>query len=182
MDEMTKAPKGWDKIVPRQRARKARAGKRATPPGKRLLLVTEMTHDAILERIEGWPLAEDLAWIPFMEILSKRYGGTWTRQAVAKHKDLQNAFTKRQKEVRAFRRDKAKNDGKRGSRTRDEEVAYYKKQIELLNQENADLKQRLEKVDARMTLWKHNAFLHRVLPHQLDAPRQENDRGRSDRR
>jgi hypothetical protein len=179
---MTKPPKGWDKIVPRQRKRAVRGGKRASPPGTRRLLVTETTHEAILELIESWPLTEELSWGTFMADVRVRYGGEWTRQAVAKHEDLQEAFTKRQKKIRDFRRAKAQNTGRRVARTRDEEVAYLKKQVELLNRENADLKQQSVVLHARLNRWRHNAFLHRVTPHQLDAPMQENDRGRSDKR
>jgi len=178
---MTKAPKGWEKIVT-GRKRPVRTGRRATPPGTRLLLVTEKTHDAILELIQFWPLTDELSWDTFMADIRARFGGKWTRQAVAKHKTLQKAFSKRQDEIRAFRREKTKNAGRRVARTRDEEVAYLKKQIELLNRENADLEQRIEIFYARMNRWRHNAFLHRMTPHQLDAPMQENDRGRSDRR
>ncbi|MGY4595657.1 hypothetical protein ACVWXL_003403 [Bradyrhizobium sp. GM22.5] len=178
---MSKAPKGWE-FVGGGRKRPVRTGKRSVRPGTRRLFVTEMTHDAILERIQGWPLEEDLAWGPLMEVLGREYGGKWTRQAVAKHKLLQEAFTKRQEKIREFKRQKASSAGKRVARTRDEEIAYYKKQIELQKQEIADLKQRIEKSDARMALWKHNAFLHRMLPLQLDRPRQENNRGRSDKR
>lgn len=172
----------WTLVHNGRRKRPVRKGKRSVKPGTRRLLVTEKTHEAILEIIQGWPLDQDLSWGALMKVLSQRYGGTWTRQAIAKHTDLQDAFTERQKEIKAFRRAKAKNAGKRVSRTRDEEVAYLRKQMELLNKENADLKQRLEKAESRMTLMRHNAFLHRVLPHQLDAPMQENDRGRSDKR
>ncbi|MHC2415694.1 hypothetical protein ACVJGC_008285 [Bradyrhizobium diazoefficiens] len=177
-----KGLKDWTLVGNGRRKRPIRKGKRSVKPGTRRLLVTDKTHDAILEIIQGWPLDQDLSWGALMKLLSQRYGGTWTRQAIAKHSDLQGAFTKRQEEIRKFKRDKAKSAGKRVSRTRDEEVAYLKKQLELVNRENADLKQRLEKAEARMTLMRHNAFLHRVLPHQLDEPFQENDRGRSDKR
>lgn len=178
---MTKAPKGWENAGVLRR-RPVRKGRRSTPPGKRLLLVSESTHEALEELIEGWPIESDLTWDALMKVINFRYGGEWTRQAVAKHEDLQKAFTKRQKQVVSFRRDKAKNVGRRIARTRDEEMAYLKKQIDLLNRENVDLQQRLDKAAARMNLWRHNAFLHRMTPHQLDAPMQENDRGRSDRR
>lgn len=178
---MSKAPKGWENAGSSRR-RPVRAGKRSSPPGKRRLLVTEVTHDAIKEVIEGWPLDSELGWPALMEFINVRYGGKWTRQAVAKHKKLQKAYTKRQKEIIDFRRDKASSKGKRVARTRDQEVAYLKKQIELLNRENADLKKQIETAGRRMNLWRHNAFLHRMTPHQLDAPMQENDRGRSDRK
>jgi hypothetical protein len=178
---MPKAPKGWEFIEGR-RKRPVRNGRRSTPPGKRLLLINDKTHGAIKDLVEGWPIGEELSWEALMEVINYTYGGNWTRQAVAKHSDLQEAFTKRQKQIQVFRREKGKNAGRRVSRTRDEEVAYLKKQVDLLNQEKADLKQQLEKAAARMNRWRHNAFLHRMTPHQLDAPMQENDRGRSDRR
>lgn len=178
---MAKAPKGWENAGALRR-RPRRTGRRSAPPGKRRLLVGEQTREALEELIETWPIDSDLTWDALMEVINFRYGGNWTRQAVAKHKDLQKAFTKRQKEIQVHLRTKAQNAGRRVARTRDEEVAYLKKQIDLLNVENADLKQQLKKADARMNLWRHNAFLHRMTPHQLDAPMQENDRGRSDRR
>lgn len=178
---MSKAPKGWENAGPSRR-RPVRTGERSSPPGKRRLLVTEATHDAIKEIIEGWPLDSELGWPVLMGVINVRYGGTWTRQAVAKHKKLQKAYTKRQKEIVDFRRAKASGKGKRVARTRDQEVVYLKKQIDLLNQENEDLKRQLETAGRRMNLWRNNAFLHRMTPQQLDAPMQENDRGRSDRK
>jgi hypothetical protein len=178
---MSKAPKGWENGGAKRR-RKVRTGKRSSPAGKWRLLVGEATHDALEEIIEDWPIDSDLTWGALMEVINLRYGGKWTRQAVAKHKKLQKAFTKRRKEIQTHVRAKAENAEKRFARTRDEEVAYLKKQIELLNRENADMQQRLETAGERMSLWRHNAFLHRMTPQQLDAPRQENDRGRSDRR
>ncbi|MCK1713121.1 hypothetical protein [Bradyrhizobium sp. 143] len=176
---MSKAPKGWENAGPSRR-RPVRTGKRSSPPGKRRLLVTEVTHDPIKEIIEGWPLDSELGWPALMEVIGLRYGGTWTRQAVAKHDDLQAAFTKRQAKITAFRREKAKSKNKRVARTRDEEVAYLKKQLGLVMQENEDLKKQLKTAGRRMNLWRHNAFLHRMTPQQLDAPMQENDRGRSE--
>ena len=112
---MPKAPKGWEKIVT-GRKRPVRTGRRATPPGTRLLLVTEKTHDALLELIQFWPLTDELSWDTFMADIRARYGGKWTRQAVAKHKTLQKAFSKRQDEIRAFSREKTKNAGRRIAR------------------------------------------------------------------
>lgn len=177
---MSKAPKGWENAGPSRR-RPVRTGKRSSPPGKRRLLVTEATHDAIKDIIEGWPLDSELGWDALMEVIGLRYGGKWTRQAVAKHKKLQKAYTKRQKEIVDFRREKARSKNKRVARTRDEQVAYLKKQLELVVQENEDLKKQLKIAERRMNLWRKNAFLHRMTPQQLDAPMQENDRGRSDR-
>jgi hypothetical protein len=177
---MTKKPKstGWEKANTGRRKREVRKGKRSAPAGKRRLLVSKQTHDAILEIIQGWPLDRILSWDPLMEVINHQYGGDWARQTISNHDDLQDAFTKRQEKIRAFRRDKAKQAGRRVSRTRDEEVAYLKKQIELLNRENVDLKRRLEEQEDRMNRWRRNAFLHRMTPHQLDAPMQENDRDR----
>lgn len=182
MDEMAKAANGWDKVDNGRRKRPVRKGKRSSPPGKWRLLVGDGTHDAIKEIIEDWPIDSEITWPRLMAVINHRYGGKWTRQAVAKHPKLQKAFTARQAEIRAHLRAKAKNAGKRISRTRDEEVAYLKKQLQLVNRENDDLKKRLEDAGERMALWRHNAFLHRMTPQQLDTPRQENDRGRSDGR
>lgn len=179
---MGKAPKGWEFDHVGGRRRPVRKGRPSSPPGKRRLLVTEKTHDDILKMIENWTLHQDLSWDVLMDLLGRTYHGKWTRAAVAKHPKLQDAFSTRHEEIRKFKRAKAQNAGRRVARTRDEEVAYLKKQVDLLNRENADLKQQLEKAAIRMNRWRHNAFLHRMTPHQLDAPMQENDRGRSDRR
>ncbi len=96
---MAKAPKGWENAGTLRR-QPLRTGRPSAPPGKRRLLVGEQTRDALEELIEGWPIDSDLTWDALMEVINFRYGGNWTRQAVAKHKDLQKAFTKRQKETR----------------------------------------------------------------------------------
>lgn len=177
---MSKAPKGWENAGSSGRRRPVRKGKRSSPPGKWRLLVGEATHDPIMEIIKDWPIDSELTWPSLMAVINHRYGGKWTRQAVAKHPKLQKTFTKTRAKVQAHLRAKAMNAGKRISRTRDEQMAYLKTQLELVNQENENLKQRLETAGERMALWRHNAFLHRMTPQQLDAPRQENDRGRSD--
>jgi hypothetical protein len=179
-DEMTKAPKGWDKIDNGRRKRPVRKGRPSSPPGKRRLLVTEKTGPEILSIIENWPLDENLEWKPLMALLGKRYGGTWTRQAVSKHEFLQDAFTKKQEEILEYRRKKANEAGKRVARTRDEEVAYLKQQLQATNQEITDLKVQLGIVEDRMARWRHNALNHMTF-RQLDEKLQENDRRRSDR-
>jgi hypothetical protein len=178
---MAKRARGWEKVVGR-RKRPVRAGRRSSPPGKRRLLVTEKTGPEIELIIQNWPLDGDLNWDSLMDLLNRRYGGEWTRQAVAKHDFLQEAFTLRQTDIAAARQGKtAKKAGQRKTRTRDEEVAYLKQQLELANKEVTDLKVQLGIAENRMARWRHNAQMHRVTIRQLDAPLQENDRGRSDR-
>lgn len=178
---MSNAPRGWVNGGSSGRRRPVRKGKRSSPPGKWRLLISESTHDVILEIILNWPIDSPLSWPRLMAVVNHRFQGDWKRQTLAKHKLLQDAFSKRHDEVSDYLREQAKNNGKRVSRTRDEEVEYLKKQLQLVNRENEDLKQRLKVAGERMDLWRHNAFLHRMTPQQLDAPRQENDRGRSDR-
>jgi hypothetical protein len=62
-----------------------------------------------------------LLLVPCLVRFFDRLNRLWTRQALAKHDDLQEAFTKRQKQIQVFRREKAKNAGRRVFRTRDEE-------------------------------------------------------------
>jgi hypothetical protein len=179
---MGKVPKGWEFAHAGGRKRPVRKGRPSSPPGKRRLLVTEKTHDDILKMIQNWPLDGDLSWDDLMELVGRTYHGKWTRAAVAKHPELQDAFSLRSGELRKFKRDQAKGAGRRVPKTQDEEMAYLKDQIGLLNRENGDLKRRIAETDARLARWRHNALMHRMTVRQLDTPLQENDRGRSDRR
>jgi hypothetical protein len=179
-DTMDKRIRGRDSYQS-GRKRPVRKGVSSSPPGKRRLLITEKTHDDILKMIQNWPLDCDLSWGDLMELIGRTYHGKWTRAAVAKYPDLQDAFSHRSGEIRKFKRDQAKAGGRRVAKTRDDELAYLKDQIGLLNRENGDLKRRIAETDARLARWRHNALMHRMTVRQLDTPLQENDRGRSDR-
>jgi hypothetical protein len=177
---MDKRTRGWDSYRS-VRKRPVRKGVSSSPPGKRRLLITKTSHDDILKMIQNWPLDGNLSWGDLMELIGRTYHGKWTRAAVAKHPKLQDAFRLRSGEIRKFKRDQAKRPGRRAPKTRDEEMAYLKDQIGLLNRENGDLKRRIAETDARLARWRHNALMHRMTVKQLDTPLQENDRGRSDR-
>jgi hypothetical protein len=154
---------------------------RSAPAGKRRLQLASdpKKRREILLIIENWPLKKHLDWDVLMDVINARYHGNWTRQAVASKKDLQKAFTKRQKEIREANPKGAKKARK--TRTRDEEVVYLKRQLDAANKEIDDLRVQVGIVENRLARWRKNALAHRMTIAQLDEPLQENDRGRSDR-
>lgn len=174
---MAKRARGWEKVVGR-RKRPVRTGVRSSPPGKRRLLVSKVTKPRILEIIRDWP-GKTISWAQLMAAINSEFHGKWVRAAVAKYPDLQRAFSETQERLRKEALGKGKKAG-RVRRTRDEEIEYLKKQIELLKRENADVKGQLAETQARLGRWRHNAVMHRITVRQLDAPMQENNRGRSD--
>jgi prefoldin subunit 5 len=114
-----------------------------------------------------------------VKAISAEFKGDWERQSIAKYPHLQREFQKTQERIRKAQRDE--KAGRRVSRTRDEQIEFFKRQIELLNRENADLKKQLAEAETRLAKWRHNALMHRITVRMLDQPMQENDRGRSDK-
>ncbi|MEY9397448.1 hypothetical protein ABIF79_003823 [Bradyrhizobium japonicum] len=179
-------PEGWKYADEPRRVRPPRGGKRSSPPGKRrlALMTSEERYREILLIIQRWPLNRRLDWEALMDLISARYRGKWTRQALAKYDDLQDAFTKRRGEVLEAMAKAKPKDGKkpRKARTRDEQVEYLKRQLDAANKDIDDLKVKYAILDNRMARWRKNALVRGMTVAQLDEQLQENDRGRSDKR
>ncbi|TWH99782.1 hypothetical protein IQ17_05082 [Bradyrhizobium daqingense] len=178
-------PEGWKYADEPRPVRPSRGGKRSSPPGKRrlALMTTPERYREILAIIEHWPLNRPLDWKVLMDLIGARYHGKWTRQALAKYDDLQDAFTKRLGQVEEAMAKAKPKDGKkpRKARTRDEQVEYLKRQLDAANKEIVDLKVQYAILDNRMARWRKNALGRGMTVAQLDKKLQENDRGRSDK-
>jgi hypothetical protein len=153
----------------------ARPGARPIP-GKRVRIYSS-TANRIREIIEDWS-ASDLSWDSLVEAANKEFQANWTRQSLANHDKIQQAFQRKKDDLR-----KARQTGKPAKvrRTADTTVDYLDRTVRTLQAENDDLRKKLVEYEARFARWRHNAYLHRLTVEQLDEPLQENDRGRSDR-
>lgn len=137
--------------------------------------ITREAENRVREIIEEWPHPR-LRWEDLLPVVNKEFRGDWQRQSLAKHPKILRAFQLKKEELR-----QAKLSGQRKTSTADSTVEYLKTQVRELTEENEGLKAKLAEYETRMARWRHNAYLHRVTIEQLDAPLQENDRGRSDR-
>lgn len=150
--------------VPRTVARRGARGRRVH--------ISKADEKAIRTLIEEWPPGKALRW----EDVVKEVGSRWTRQGLASHDKIKLAFQHRKEELRDIKLGK-----KRKRRQVSADYQSMAKYVQGVDEVLQNLQHRVEVLEARFARWRQNAYLHRMSVEQLDAPLQENDRGRSDR-
>jgi hypothetical protein len=153
--------------VPRSAARRGARGRRVH--------ISKADEKAIRTIIEEWPPGKALRWEDLVKEVGSRLGN-WTRQGLASHDKIKLAFQHRKEELRSIKLGK-----KRKRRQVGADYQAMAKYVQGVDEVLENLQKRVEVLEARFARWRQNAYLHRVSMEQLDAPLQENDRGRSDR-
>jgi hypothetical protein len=171
---MTGRFKGWEYVDNGRRKRPARHGAPSSPAGKLRLLIAEKTEKEIRSMILAWE-GPRITWQAVLEAVNAKYGGKWTRQALAKHPRLQKAFTEaknRLKKEQVAGSPKSEGDGT---------VEVLQRQLRSVREDNEDLRKKIGKLEERFVRWKTNAYLNGWSVRKLDEALQKIDRGQSDK-
>ncbi|WP_131868840.1 hypothetical protein [Bradyrhizobium sp. Y-H1] len=152
--------------VPRTTARRGARGRRVH--------ISKADENIIRTIIEEWSRPE-MGWEDVVEAVEQRLGRNWTRQALGSHSKIKLAFQHKKEELK---------NAKLGRKLRRSRVDADYQRMAKFTQDIGEvvegLRKRIEILEARFARWRHNAYLHRLTVEQLDAPLQENDRGRTD--
>jgi hypothetical protein len=155
---------GAGKLPPNPRAKPQSRRKRTR--------IWKDTQNRIREIIEEWP-HPTIDWDSVIPVANNEFKANWIRQSLQRHPRLLKAFQDRKAELKRL----AEAAGATAKR-KDSDVEYLDGQVRELEEANAGLKARLVEYEARFARWQRNAYLHGLSVEQLDAPLQENDRGR----
>ncbi len=137
--------------------------------------ISKSDENIIRTIIEEWP-GSDMRWEDIVATVQRELKREWTRQALASHDKIKLAFQHKKEELK-----NAKLGKRRIRRKSDADYHAMAKFNQDVGELVENLRKRIEILEARFARWRQNAYLHRLTIEQLDAPLQENDRGRSDR-
>ena len=165
LDQLPPSP-GAGRLPPGPR-RKPRTGKR--------MPITSAHEKVIRDIIEDWSRPV-FFWKEVVAEVNKRFGTNWHRQSLESKERIKKAF---QAQKQSLREDAAKTRARKG-RAGESTAQYLQRQLREANERADRLERDLIESRARLARWQHNAYLHGLSVEMLDAPLQQNDRGRSD--
>ena len=116
--------------------------------------ITDSLEQQIIALLDEWAtglLGEGLSWAN----LVKAFG--YSRQALSGNPAIKEKFDEAKKALRDRKRTLSKK-------------VSNKDEVEVLREENAALKKRVEEYEKRFTRWMHNCHLKAINPLELDNP------------
>jgi hypothetical protein len=137
--------------------------------------ISKTDENVIRTIIEEWTRPE-IRWEDVVLEIQRRLKRNWTRQALASHSKIKLAFQHKKEDLK-----NAKLDRRPRHRRIDADYQRMETFARDITEAVEKLREKVEFLEARFARWRHNAYLHRLTVEQLDAPLQENDRGRTDR-